>query len=70
MFLCDDCKYFTDKCEHPSNIYIKLERKIEKKAYILTEKQKACSNYVQSESRINLDAQKPKSNKNICKKQK
>lgn len=70
MFLCDDCKYFTDKCEHPSNVYIKLERKIEKKAYILTEKQKICINYMQSESRINLDAQKSKSNKNTHKKQK
>lgn len=70
MFLCDDCKYFTDKCEHPSNVYIKLERRIEKKAYILTEKQKTCTNYMQSESRINLDAQKPKSNKNTHKKQK
>lgn len=70
MFLCDDCKYFADKCEHPSNVYIKLERKIEKKAYILTEKQKTCINYMQSESRINLDAQKSKSNKNTHKKQK
>ncbi|WP_405316559.1 hypothetical protein [Faecalibacillus faecis] len=70
MFLCDDCKYFTDKCEHPSNVYIKLERKIEKKAYILTEKQKACANYMQPESRMNLETQKPKSNKNTNKKQK
>ena len=70
MFLCDDCKYFTDKCEHPSNVYVKLERKIEKKAYILTEKQKTCINYMQSESRINLETQKSKSNKNIHKKQK
>lgn len=70
MFLCDDCKYFTDKCEHSSNVYIKLERKVEKKAYVLTEKQKACINYMQSESRINLDAQKSKSNKNTHKKQK
>jgi len=70
MFLCDDCKYFTDKCEHPSNIYIKLERRIEKKAYILTEKQKTCINYMQSESRMNLATQKLKSNKNTHKKQK
>lgn len=70
MFLCDDCKYFTDKCEHPSNIYIKLERKIEKKAYNLTEEQKKCINYTQSESRINLETQKSKSNKNTYKKQK
>ena len=70
MFLCDDCKYFTDKCEHPENIYIKLERKIEKIAYILIEKQKVCSNYIQSESRINLETQKSKSNKNTHKKQK
>ena len=70
MFLCDDCKYFTDKCEHPSTVYIKLERRIEKKAYILTEKQKTCANYTQSESRMNLETQKLKSNKNINKKQK
>ena len=70
MFLCDDCKYFTDKCEHPSNVYIKLERRIEKKAYILIEKQKTCTNYTQSESRMNLETQKLKSNKNINKKQK
>ena len=70
MALCDDCKYFTDKCEHTSNIYIKLERKIEKKAYISLEKKNSCWFYCESESRMAPTTQKQKSNKNICKKKK
>lgn len=47
IFLCDDCKFFTDKCEHESNKYIKLHRKIEKIAYYITEKVKKCANYIE-----------------------
>ena len=32
-FLCDSCKYFTDKCEHISNIIICLHKKVEKIQY-------------------------------------
>ena len=52
MFLCDDCIYFSDKCEHKSNVFIKLQRRIEKKSYISLKKKKVCDFYIQSESRI------------------
>ena len=73
MYLCDNCKYFTDKCEHESNIFIKLERRIEKIAYKSLEKKKSCYFYdeiIKSDTRINSNTLSTKTNKNICKNKK
>lgn len=46
-YLCDDCQFFTDKCEHKSNIIIKLHRRIEKIDYICKNKKRSCAFYIE-----------------------
>lgn len=50
VFKCDDCKYFTDKCEHQSNTIINLKRRIETIEYKSLDKKEKCKNYVQSKA--------------------
>lgn len=45
-FVCDNCKYFTDKCEHQSNLLILLHKRIEKITYKTLDKKEKCD-YVQ-----------------------
>jgi len=40
--LCDNCIYFTDKCEHASNLKILLKRRIETVSYKSLEKKTEC----------------------------
>lgn len=40
--LCDNCKYFTDKCEHPSNLLILLDKRIETVTYKTLDKKTEC----------------------------
>ena len=47
IFLCDDCKFFTDKCEHESNKIIEIHKKVEKMTYICAERKKNCKFYVE-----------------------
>ena len=47
IFLCDDCVFFTDKCEHPSNMIITLSKRIEKTSYISLDKSKNCKFYIE-----------------------
>lgn len=42
VYKCDGCKYFTDKCEHPSNTQIILKRRIETVVYKSLEKKEKC----------------------------
>lgn len=42
QFACDNCKYFTDKCEHESNIQIILKRRVETIGYKSLEKKEKC----------------------------
>lgn len=41
-FACDNCKYFTDKCEHESNLRIILKRRIETITYKSLDKKEEC----------------------------
>ena len=41
-FACDNCKYFTDKCEHKSNIQIILKRRVETIQYKSLDKKEKC----------------------------
>lgn len=47
-YLCESCKFFTENCEHPFNITIELQKRIEKKIYneIGKIRKKNCMNYV------------------------
>ena len=40
--LCDKCKYFTDKCEHQSNLLILLDKRIETVTYKTLDKKTEC----------------------------
>lgn len=51
LFLCDDCKFFTDKCEHESNKMVELQKRIEKQAYISLERKKNCRFYAERSTR-------------------
>ena len=48
-FLCDNCKFYIDKCEHQSNLLILLNKRIETVTYKTLDKKEKCENYVQSE---------------------
>ena len=41
-FACDNCKYFTDKCEHQSNLLILLNKRIETVTYKSLDKKEDC----------------------------
>lgn len=41
-FKCDNCIYFTDKCEHSSNLRVFLKRRIETITYKSLDKKKKC----------------------------
>lgn len=44
-FKCDNCAFFTDKCEHSSNLRVFLKRRIEITTYKSLEKKKECGFY-------------------------
>lgn len=44
-FKCDNCAFFTDKCEHSSNLRIFLKRRIETVTYKSLDKKKKCGFY-------------------------
>ena len=44
--LCDNCKFFTDKCEHESNLRIILKRRIETIGYKSLDKKTECEFYI------------------------
>lgn len=41
-FACDNCKYFSDRCEHASNLKIILKRRIESLEYKSLDKKEDC----------------------------
>ena len=41
-FACDNCKYFTDKCEHQSNLLVFVKRRIETVTYKSLDKKEDC----------------------------
>ena len=44
-FLCDNCKFFTDKCEHASNLLIKVKGRLETITYKSLDKKAECENF-------------------------
>ena len=48
-FVCNNCKFFTNKCEHQSNLLVILNKRIETVKYKTLEKKTECDYFVQSE---------------------
>lgn len=42
QILCDSCIFFTDKCEHESNLRVFLKRRIETVTYKSLDKKTEC----------------------------
>ena len=49
-FVCNNCKFFTDKCEHPSNLLILVHKRIETLTYKTLDKKSECEFYQCSEN--------------------
>ena len=54
-FACDNCKYFTDKCEHQSNLLILLNKRIEKVTYKSLDKKEDCEHCTVKDYKIKLN---------------
>lgn len=48
--LCDNCKFFTDKCEHESNLLVILKKRIETVTYKTLDKKSDCEFFKCSEN--------------------